>query len=291
MSNHLLKKLYNGHMLYRNLPDPPQIWHISGKTSRGGTVIPSKTTGVNGDIISLSYELNPECQFYAYTITGATLTGNQFMIDNSDVTASMSYYDRLAMTGKFCDKLVPHRGAAPTNTSHFYVTTDGIERINETVGYATVALKSYGAYASNPGNAASYEHQSINSLNFNTARQVIFSASITAEFNNPTGEWAGDQHTFTARPATGYIGLYGVDSYGNTLTLGTKTVNMSNAGNYTAILDASAYITNPSAASAGSGWGATHKWSYILSARADMAGVSATPIATTGIWKIINKKV
>lgn len=290
MSKHLLTKWYNGHMLYRNLPDPPQIWHVSGLTNRGGTVIPSNTSGYNGDIISLSYELNPECQFYAYNITGATLTGNQFAFNNSDVCASLSYYDRLAMTGKFCDKLVPHRGAAPTNTSHFYVTTDGISG-DHTVGYSTIALDSYGAYASNPGNAASYTHQSINSLNFNTAHQVIFSASITAEFNNPSGEWAGDQHTFTARPATGYIGLYGVDSNGHTLTLGTKTVNMSNAGNYTAILNASAYIRNPSAAIEGSGWGATRKWSYILSAHADMAGISATPIATTGIWKIINKKV
>ena len=208
MSKHFLTKWYNGHMLYRNLPDPPQIWHVSGKTNRGGTVIPSKTTGVNGDIISLSYELNPECQFYAYTITGATLTGNQFMINNSDVTASMSYYDRLAMTGKFCDSIVPRQGHQNSNDSQFYITTAGISS-DRTVAYYTANVTSYGAESSNPTYPANYAHKSIDMFDFNTARQIIFSASITAEFNNPSGEWAVGDHIVTSWPGRGYIALYG----------------------------------------------------------------------------------
>lgn len=291
MSNKLLKKHYNGHCLYRVIPDPPQIWHVSGLTNRGGTVIPSNTSGVNGDIISLSYELNPECQFYAYNVIGATLTGNQFAFNNSDVTASLSYYDRLAMSGKFCDKLVPRQGHQNNNESKFYVTTDGIERINQTVGYLAVSLDSYGAYSSDPTYPAGYEHQSIDSLNFNTARQVIFSASITATFNNPSGEWAVGDHTVTSWPGRGYIGLYGVDLNGHTLTLGTKTINMPGVGSYTAVLNASAYVRNPPAATAGSGWGAVGRWNYMLSANSDLYGVEATPVSTTGIWKIINKTV
>jgi len=287
MSKHLLTKWYNGHMLYRNLPNPPQIWHVSGLTNRGGTVIPSNNSGVNGDIISLSYDLNPECQFAGYNITGATLTGNQFMINNSDVCASLSYYDRLAMTGKFCDKIVPRQGYQNNNESKFYVTTDGLERINQTVGYLSASVNSYGANSSDPTYPAGYTHLSIDSLNFNTARQVIFSASITATFNNPSGQWAVGDHTVTSWPGRGFIGLYGVDLNGNTLTLGSKTINMPGVGNYTAVLNASAYVRDPTVPY----WGAVGRWNYMLSANSDLYGVDATPVATSGIWKIINKTV
>lgn len=287
MSKHLLTKWYNGHMLYRNLPDPPQIWHVSGLTNRGGTVIPSNTSGVNGDIISLSYELNPECQFYAYNVIGAELTGNRFAFNNSDVTASLSYYDRLAMTGKFCDKIVPLQGNETHNESKFYITTDGIERINNTVGYFPKACTSYGGDPERPTYNDSEAHHTVEFFNFSTGsnRQVILSASITATFYNPSGQWAVGDHTVTSWPGRGYIALYGDKITGtNPVKIASKTINMPGVGSYTAVLDASAYIYTGSYNIEGS-------INYMLSANSDLYAVDITPVATTGIWKIINRTV
>ena len=285
MNKHLLTKWYNGHMLYRNLPDPPHIWHVSGLTNRGGTVIPSNTSGVNGDIISLSYDLNPECDFASYNITGATLTGNQFAFNNSDVTASLSYYDRLAMSGKFCDSIVPIQADQRDNESKFYLTTDGIQRINQTVGYYEASCTSYGGEKEHPTVGDIVVHKTINGLNFATGdnRQVIFSSSITAVFNNPSGQWSVGDGIVTSWPGRGYIALYANSAF-DPVVLDSKTIYMPGAGNYTVVLDTSAYVYTGHYTLNG-------YFNYILSANSDLYAVSATPVATTGIWKIINRTV
>lgn len=56
-----------------------------------GTIAANKTTGNTNDIITLSNTPAANYYFNNYTITGAALTGNQFAIQTSDVTAKANF--------------------------------------------------------------------------------------------------------------------------------------------------------------------------------------------------------
>ena len=57
----------------------------------GGTIDADLMSGYDGDIITLSNTADAGYTFNTYNITGATLTGNQFMFSGSDVTAEPDY--------------------------------------------------------------------------------------------------------------------------------------------------------------------------------------------------------
>lgn len=85
MSNKLLKKHYNGHCLYRVIPDPR---YLTLETDGNGTLVANKTSGYSGDIISLTATPTAySASFNRYEITGATLTSNDFAFQGEDVTA------------------------------------------------------------------------------------------------------------------------------------------------------------------------------------------------------------
>ena len=158
MSNKLLKKRYNGHCLYRVIPDPRyltlltngygsliadalsgysgsvvhltatpdddyhfidydstaceivgddltfsnsdctaqanfgrNVHNVTTLTSNYGSISVNKNTGYSGDIFTLSNTPNADCTFGSYSITGATLTSNQFMMEKEDVSAQGSF--------------------------------------------------------------------------------------------------------------------------------------------------------------------------------------------------------
>lgn len=85
MSNKLLKKHYNGHCLYRVIPDPRYLTLL---TDGNGTLVANKTSGYSGDIISLTATPTAySASFNRYEITGAILSGNDFAFQGEDVTA------------------------------------------------------------------------------------------------------------------------------------------------------------------------------------------------------------
>lgn len=57
----------------------------------GGTIDADLMSGYDGDIITLSNTADAGYTFNTYNLTGATLTGNQFMFSGSDVTAEPDY--------------------------------------------------------------------------------------------------------------------------------------------------------------------------------------------------------
>ena len=77
--------------------------HLTINQSVGGTVTANKTTGHDGDIVTLSNTATGNYHFSSYSITGATLTGNQFEFNNSDVTAQASFTSNLIASGNFAN--------------------------------------------------------------------------------------------------------------------------------------------------------------------------------------------
>lgn len=57
----------------------------------GGTIAATPISGYDGDIITLSNTADAGYTFNTYNLTGATLTGNQFMLSGSDVSAEPDF--------------------------------------------------------------------------------------------------------------------------------------------------------------------------------------------------------
>lgn len=64
---------------------------ITLQSTSGGTINANKLTGYDGDVITLSQTANAGYTFNNYSITGATLTGNQFTLTGGNVTAQPNY--------------------------------------------------------------------------------------------------------------------------------------------------------------------------------------------------------
>lgn len=80
---HILNKHYGSHKLARYL----DVYETTLQTNGYGTISANSLTSYNNDIVSLSATPNADYSLSGYSITGATLTSNQYKITNSDVTA------------------------------------------------------------------------------------------------------------------------------------------------------------------------------------------------------------
>lgn len=97
----------------------------------GGTIAAAPMSGYDGDVVTLSNTPAAEYNFNSYSITGATLTGNTFAFDGSDVTAQGSFtqktYTLTLQTdghGKLvASKVTGHKGdtvtLTPTYSSYY----------------------------------------------------------------------------------------------------------------------------------------------------------------------------
>lgn len=66
-------------------------YNVTLQTNGNGSIAASKMTGNTDDTITLSTTANTNYYLNNYSITGATLTGNQFKIQASDVTAKANF--------------------------------------------------------------------------------------------------------------------------------------------------------------------------------------------------------
>lgn len=65
--------------------------NITYTTDGNGTLTGNSNTAMPGDIITLTATPNTNYDLSGYSITGATLTGNQFAAENTDVTAYAAF--------------------------------------------------------------------------------------------------------------------------------------------------------------------------------------------------------
>lgn len=73
----------------------PTVYNVTLQTDGHGAISANKTTGIYGDTITLSQTASAEYNFNSYQMTGAVLTGSQFSITGSDVTAKATYTQKV----------------------------------------------------------------------------------------------------------------------------------------------------------------------------------------------------
>ena len=91
---------YNGKALLNNSKEmlwQRNIYQVTTSTDGHGTMTASPMSGFSGTNVTLSNTPNANYGFSGYSITGATLTGNQFTLVNSDVTAKANFYKEPVM--------------------------------------------------------------------------------------------------------------------------------------------------------------------------------------------------
>ena len=88
MSNKLLKKRYNGHFLYRVIPDP---LYLTLLTNGYGSLIADAMSGYSGNVVHLTATPDAGYAFSNYECTGATIVGNDLTFGREDCTAKANF--------------------------------------------------------------------------------------------------------------------------------------------------------------------------------------------------------
>lgn len=88
MSNKLLKKHYNGHCLYRVIPDPV---YLSLQTDGHGIISADALSGYSGNVVHLTATPDAGYAFSNYECTGATIVGNDLTFGREDCTAKANF--------------------------------------------------------------------------------------------------------------------------------------------------------------------------------------------------------
>lgn len=88
MSNHLLKKWYNGHNLYRVIPDPVYLTLL---TNGYGSLIADAMSGYSGNVVHLTATPDEKYKLKNYDVTGATIDGNDLTFGREDCTAQANF--------------------------------------------------------------------------------------------------------------------------------------------------------------------------------------------------------
>lgn len=108
------------------------VHNVTTLTSNYGSISVNKNTGYSGDTFTLSNTPNADCTFGSYSVTGATLTSNQFMMQKEDVSA---------------------QGTFNRNSHNITLQTDGHGKLSasKTTGYSgdtiSLATTASGGYA------------------------------------------------------------------------------------------------------------------------------------------------
>lgn len=163
---------FNGKALLNNSKEmlwQRNIYNVTTSTDGHGSITASPMSGYQGTTVSLSNTPDPNYNFAGYSVTGATLTGNQFTLNN-DVTAHAGFalppkqiYGSLTKHNSYLGTVFTRTPIPTANVNNIYsyltingdiTTTDadwGVEPL-VTVwsdGYTVDAYKNHSAYYDN----------------------------------------------------------------------------------------------------------------------------------------------
>ena len=111
---------FNGKALLNNSKEmlwQRNIYNVTTSTDGHGTITASPMSGYQGTTVSLSNTPDPNYNFTGYSVTGATLTGNQFTLNN-DVTA------RAEFAAMPLSQITYYRGTSSGNV-RWYIDNNG----------------------------------------------------------------------------------------------------------------------------------------------------------------------
>lgn len=80
------------------IPDPR---YLTLNQTQGGSIAANKLSGYDGDIVTLSNTPSTDYNFSNYSVTGATLTSNQFAFNGGNVTAQANFVSTILASGNY----------------------------------------------------------------------------------------------------------------------------------------------------------------------------------------------
>ncbi len=108
-----------------------QIYNLTLQQTNGGTITADRLTGYKDDIVTLYNTPSSQYNFSSYNITGATLTGNLFKFNNSNVTAKANF-----VTGAY--------EFVPFTASGYFAPVSTYEISQNVNGSGSVTFQNYG---------------------------------------------------------------------------------------------------------------------------------------------------
>lgn len=201
------------------------VYNLHLDQSIGGTIASNKSTGYDGDVVTLSNTANTGYTFTNYNVTGATLTGNQFAFNGGNVTAQGSFNHNVytitlsqqtggtvaanKTTGYYGDTITLSNTANAGYTFNSYSITGGVLTGNQ-----------FKLTGSNVTIKPNYTHN-VYSLTLQTDGNGKLVAGKTTGYYN-------DTTTLTATPSASCV-FSGYDITGGTITNDTFKWGTSNA--------------------------------------------------------------
>jgi surface protein len=199
----------------------------------GGTITAIPMTGLIDDEITLSSNSNPHYTFNAYSITGATLTGNKFRFGNSDVTAKGSWIEDPRFTAFFKQTNGGKLSGTPTTGYNGDVVT---LVINPSSHYSFVSANLTGATLT--GNTFAFNGSNV-SAEATWLQDPIYTATLVQRVGGiisavPLTGFSGDIITLSNTPSSHYTfngyAITGGVATGNQVRVGDS--NLTIAGNF-----------------------------------------------------------
>ena len=172
MSNKLLKKHYNGHCLYRVIPDP---LYLTLQTDGHGIISADALSGYSGDTITLSNTAHDGYLFSGYSVTGASLNGSTVTLNNQDATAKAWF------------SAVPQSALYYTNNNGISKNDGGSATLNinksiTSYRYAVIKFNFSGIQSPIAGTWGGGDHFEINPIRWHVALYNEYHTTVRDDF-------------------------------------------------------------------------------------------------------------
>lgn len=158
------------------------IYQVTTSTNGNGTMTAAPMSGFSGTIVTLTNTPNANYNFAGYSITGATLTGNQFTLNN-DVTAKANFnsYELIySSNAETAGTAIAHSFNVSVPSGYPYVAArfdvkDGGGKIGE---YMTRQFT--GPYSFTQASMGNSDYTPVCNMDFNADESTALNESITA---------------------------------------------------------------------------------------------------------------
>ena len=158
------------------------IYQVTTSTNGNGTMTAAPMSGFSGTIVTLTNTPNANYNFAGYSITGATLTGDQFTLNN-DVTAKANFnsYELIySSNAETAGTAIAHSFNVSVPSGYPYVAArfdvkDGGGKIDE---YMTRQFT--GPYSFTRAAMGNPDYTPVCNMDFNTDESTALNESITA---------------------------------------------------------------------------------------------------------------
>lgn len=169
-------------------------YNITLNQTPGGVIVSNALTGYSDDIITLSSQALPGWEFVNYSITGATLTGNKFKMQELNVTAKANFQEAAPSVYNLTLQTNGHGRLSASKTTGYYNDTVTLES-TPSAGYSfsgytvtggTISNSQFTFSANNATAKAWFSEDPYNPLHLPAYTMRV----RTSDGNAPVGDYA-----------------------------------------------------------------------------------------------------